>query len=132
MYDPHVLKRISLILLALLAIGACIPEGAEAGKRKKAFGTRITSGTDRHGNDFMDMSHHGSKRFKSSAGRHFSMEELLFGPGDQSNIWDRVRGERLEPRSGYGRGGRRGSPSDGFGYEDDDYEYEDSCANSSW
>jgi hypothetical protein len=90
-----------LILSAVLAVVFLVTvDAADAGRRRNWSAT-LEEGVNRRGNDIARMEFHGTRRFKSSASQHFTLEEYLYGPGDQSRVWHRPRGERLNPRSDF-------------------------------
>lgn len=114
------LRTIARYLLILLLIVGCIApftDLAEAGRRRNAKVT-LEEGVNRRGNDIAQIKYTGRRGFRNSQAQHFSMEEYLYGPGDQSRIWHRPRGERLNPRSDFDSTSIRGG---GFGYDDDYY-----------
>lgn len=92
------MKTFCLILTLGLAFLAVHLDVAEAKLRRGSV--TLEEGTNRRGNDIARIEYRGRRRFLQNQSQHFSMEEYLYGPGDQSRIWHRPRGERLEPRSG--------------------------------
>lgn len=120
------MKWLRPICMVALAVACVLPftdvGSAFAGGRPHR--TRLTAGTDRAGNDFEELTFKGGKRFKHNASQHFSMEEYLYGPGDQSRLWHRDFIQRDNDRSSFRAGARARAAyfDDGYGVY-----YSDSC-----
>lgn len=95
-------QRLLLLKLAFAAVGPLLfaPDQEVEARPRKASVT-LEEGINRRGNDIARIQYQGRRPFRQHQSQHFTMEEYLYGPGDQSRIWHRPRGERLEPRSDY-------------------------------
>lgn len=122
------LRRLLLLTMAaLVALPVFVNVDAvlAGGRPHKAI---VRAGTDRQGNDFESLEFKGGKRFKHKASNHFSMEEYLYGPGDQSRLWQRDFPLRDNDRSLRARAQARAMYDDGGGYGYGSYGgYSNSC-----
>ncbi|MFV0446345.1 MAG: hypothetical protein ACK5Q5_22455 [Planctomycetaceae bacterium] len=137
------LTRCFLLLLAIACVAVFLlpHEAAEArGKNKSRDVVQsYFEGVDADGNDTFGTKIHAGKknrRMKNYLARHQTAEEGVYGPGDQSTVWDRQLEKRMNPRSDAVRSGRRGSlgrQGGGVSYSESGYdyrEYSNDCSGS--
>jgi hypothetical protein len=132
------LARCLLLLLALAGLAVFVlPGDVAAGRRKNKSRDIVQSyfeGVDEDGNDTFGTRIHAGKKnrkMRNYLARHQTAEEGVYGPGDQSTVWDRQIDKRMNPRSGGRREGRLGRRGGGVSYSESyDYqEYADECSS---